>query len=141
MDKLVMTPQQVRGLGNLLTPKGVDDLILYKSLVETTNEGKFSIDYTESVSDYFGKLYRKINNNTNITSLYTGITESNGVLNATAKAVSSITKVSDLNGVIYGLNVDDNDNWNYSKFTASGNSLSLEEYTHLQTALCCLPLH
>ena len=55
MDKLIITPGKVRGLGNLLTPKQVEDLILYQSEVSIASDGTFIMDYSQSnliVSDY-----------------------------------------------------------------------------------------
>ena len=55
MDKLIITPGKVRGLGNLLTPKQVEDLILYQSDVSIASDGTFIMDYTQNnliVSDY-----------------------------------------------------------------------------------------
>lgn len=55
MDKLIITPGKVRGLGNLLTPKQVEDLILYQSEVSIASDGTFIMDYSQSnliVSNY-----------------------------------------------------------------------------------------
>lgn len=55
MDKLIIAPGKVRGLGNLLTPKQVEDLILYQSDVSIASDGTFIMDYTQNnliVSDY-----------------------------------------------------------------------------------------
>ena len=55
MDKLIITPGKVRGLGNLLTSKQVEDLILYNSEVSIASDGTFIMDYAQSnliVSNY-----------------------------------------------------------------------------------------
>ena len=55
MEKLIITPGKVRGLGNLLTPKQVEDLILYQSEVSIASDGTFIMDYNQTnlvVSNY-----------------------------------------------------------------------------------------